>query len=555
MKQLSGLDNVFLELERGNVYMHVAGLGIYDPSTAPGGKVRFKQILNFFTDRLDQARVFRRRLVVPPLAIDRPYWVDDGELDVEYHVRHIALPHPGDWRQLMIQTARIHARPLDRNKPLWEVYVIEGLDNIPGIAPGSFALYIKFHHAAVDGEAGAQIIKAIHSPTPESSAGIEHKPLVADRDPTRIEFYARAIGHHARQAVDAAKLAAQLGTRVALAGKDMIETGKAMELAMSLLEKRLSKAMAGDAVAAAGSLRKPSSRFDGKVSAHRVVDAVGFSMAECKTIREHVADITINDIFLAATGGGVRRYLEAKGELPAQSLVAMMPISTRGAVKDMEAGNQIGFAPVRVRSDIADPIERLIAVHGGAARSKSASAKIGADLPAKIVNLIPAFAAARLLSKANAAANNMTVSNVRGPDMPLYMAGAKLQVFLPVSIPFDGMGINVTGFSYDGILWVCYVACRAMVPDPAFLTQCLKESFDEMVAAAKAHGRAATAPKAKAVAVRKTKAAPVKAASRKAAASTKAKAATPARTKAGARAAAKPAARRAAKPKPAAARA
>ena len=163
MKQLSGTDSLFLRMERGNQYMHVAGLGIYDPSTAPDGKVRFKDVLRFFESRLDALPVFRRRLVRVPLRLDRPYWIEDPHIDVEFHVRHIALPAPGDWRQLCIQVARIHARPLDRSKPLWEAYVIEGLDNIEGLPTGSFALYIKFHHCAVDGEAGTEILKAIHS--------------------------------------------------------------------------------------------------------------------------------------------------------------------------------------------------------------------------------------------------------------------------------------------------------------------------------------------------------------------------------------------------------
>jgi hypothetical protein len=120
MKLLSGMDSLFLHMEQGNQCMHVAGLGIYDPSTAPGGRIRFKQILDFFARRLDSAKIFRRRLAAAPLGLDRPYWIDEGEIDTEYHVRHIALPQPGDWRQLMIQVARIHSRPLDRSRPLWE---------------------------------------------------------------------------------------------------------------------------------------------------------------------------------------------------------------------------------------------------------------------------------------------------------------------------------------------------------------------------------------------------------------------------------------------------
>ena len=167
MEHLAGTDSYFLYTERGNVYNHVASLGIYDPSTAPGGKVRFKDLLRYFSKRLDASPLFRRRLVPVPHGIDRPYWVDDPDLDLEFHIRHIALPQPGDWRQLMIQVARLHSRPLDRSRPLWEVYVIEGLDRIPGLPAGSFALFMKFHHASIDGQAGAQLLRAVHSLAPD----------------------------------------------------------------------------------------------------------------------------------------------------------------------------------------------------------------------------------------------------------------------------------------------------------------------------------------------------------------------------------------------------
>src|SRR4029453_411795 len=166
MRQLSGLDYAFLQLERGNNFMHVAGLGIYDPSTAPGGKVRFKDILRFFSARIERFPHFRLRLITVPSIFDGPLWVEDAELDVEFHVRHIALPQPGDWRQLCIQVARLHSGPLDRSKPLWEAYVIEGLHNVPGVPPGSFALYTKVHHALIDGESGTELLAALHDLEP-----------------------------------------------------------------------------------------------------------------------------------------------------------------------------------------------------------------------------------------------------------------------------------------------------------------------------------------------------------------------------------------------------
>jgi diacylglycerol O-acyltransferase len=155
MKQLGVLDSAFINLEQPNTPQHIGGLGIYDPSTAPGGFVRFKQVISSFERRLATMPLFRTRLVEVPGGLDKPYWMRDENFDVEFHLRHIALPHPGDWRQLCIQAARLHARPLDMTRPLWEVYIIEGLDKIPNIPQGSFAVYTKIHHSLVDG-AGSQ---------------------------------------------------------------------------------------------------------------------------------------------------------------------------------------------------------------------------------------------------------------------------------------------------------------------------------------------------------------------------------------------------------------
>ena len=178
MKQLSGTDNSFLVSEQKNVYNHVASMCIYDVSTAPGGKVRYKDILKHFEDRMHLSPIFRSRLAEVPFGIDRPYWVEQADVDMEFHIRHIALPAPGDWRQLMIQVARLHSRPLDRTRPMWEVYVIEGLDNIPKLPPGSFALFSKFHHAAIDGMAGAHLALQLHSNTPNGAVAPDEKHAI-----------------------------------------------------------------------------------------------------------------------------------------------------------------------------------------------------------------------------------------------------------------------------------------------------------------------------------------------------------------------------------------
>jgi hypothetical protein len=207
-------------------------------------------------------------------------------------------------------------------------------------------------------------------------------------------------------------------------------------------------------------------------------------MAQFAQIRVAVEGTTINDIFLATVGGAVRKYLEAKDELSDKSLVAMVPVSTRGEVKDIEASNQISLTAIPIGSDVAGPLERLRAVRRGSGKSKALNNALGKDLPARLLNILPAAAMRLLVTRGLMSVANITVSNVRGPEVPLYLAGARLHSFLPVSAIFPGLGLNITGFSYHGTMWVCAVASRRSMPDPAFFAECLHASFDELVDAA-----------------------------------------------------------------------
>ena len=194
MQQLSGQDASFIYSERPHAPTHITSISIYDPSTAPGGSVTFKGILAHLEARLHLARAFRQKVVRVPADLDHPYWVEDEEFDLEYHVRHIALPKPGDWRQFCIQAARLHARPLDLSKPLWELYVIEGLDKVDGVPKGGFAFVLKIHHAAVDGKSGVEMITAIHSQTPDVlDPPPPDKPWRPEPDPSPFELYSRAV--------------------------------------------------------------------------------------------------------------------------------------------------------------------------------------------------------------------------------------------------------------------------------------------------------------------------------------------------------------------------
>ncbi|NJD30897.1 MAG: wax ester/triacylglycerol synthase family O-acyltransferase [Gammaproteobacteria bacterium] len=479
MKQLSGMDNMFLHLEHGNQYMHVAGLGIYDPSTAAGGFVRFKDILKFFEARLDSAPVFRRRLVTVPMELDRPYWIEDPDVDVEYHVRHIALPHPGDWRQLCIQVARIHSRPLDRSKPLWEAYVIEGLDNIPGIPRGSFAFYTKFHHAAIDGEGGTEVMAAIHSFSPEEAVPDDtvRRTRVRDREPTQVELYTRALVNSVQRFPRAARFSVQTAKRLAGLSPNY----------MAQLKELLQEAGVPSVETVKSKLRRPpATRVSGKVSAQRVGELVGVPMAQIRHVRQKIEGATINDVFMATVGGALNKYLGAKGELPDRSMTAQVPMTLRGQDKGGDVGNQVGVAVMPLHSEIADPVERLHAIREGAEKAKALVGLVGKDLTKHVYDLLPAAASELFTRRVMLPTMNIVVSNVRGPDVPMYLAGAQMVAFAPVSIAMDGLGLNVTGFSYHGTLWMCAVACRDMMPDPAFFADCLRSSFADLVAAADA---------------------------------------------------------------------
>ena len=483
MKQLSGSDSMFLHFERGNNFMHVASLSIYDPSTAPGGGVRFKDVLKFFASRLEQFPQFRRRLVTVPLSLDRPYWIEDPTFDVEFHVRHIALPHPGDWRQLCIQVARIHSRPLDRSKPLWEAYVIEGLHNIPGVPKGSFALYSKMHHAIIDGESGTELLKALHSIEPEPidfGDEADKQRFHADREPTALELYSRALVHNVERVPGLAKFT--VGTARRLAGLGAGAVGKLAREGLANVGKL--RALASGDLGPLLTMMPPQTRFSGNVSAHRVFEAVGLPLAEFKEVRRHVADVTINDMFLCIVGGALRRYLDSKRELPETSMAAMVPMTLRGAEKGGDVGNQVGFTVMSVCSDIEDPVERLLAIRDGAQTSKRVTDAIGKELARDLLEFVPNLVSQTITRYVKPPRIGLIVSNVRGPDVPLYMAGARLVNYAPISIPVDGLGLNVTGFSYAGTMWICAVSCREMLPDPAFFATCMREAFEDLKRAA-----------------------------------------------------------------------
>ncbi len=429
MQQLSGTDNVMLFGERRNIHNHVAGLLVYDATTAPGGKVRFKDILRHFDARMHLHPLLRRRLVNVPFGLDLPYWVADADVDVEYHIRHIALPKPGDWRQLMIQVARLHSRPLDRAHPLWEAYVIEGLDNVPKLPPGAFALFFKVHHAAADGLAAVHLMRELHASTPEADPPQVTRTIIVDREPSSVELLARSVGNAVVRTGQIARLSRRIGTRLLAAGRDqMPEISRGDLAAVTAKVAELLPAVA------------PITRFSQSVTEHRVMEAFGMPMSRIARIRRKTPGSTINDVFITVASGAVRKYLAGKGELPEASLSGLMPISLRSDAS--AGGNEVAGAPVRVRTDIADPIERLRAVQQECVAGKAQAEKLGLDMLKSLFDVLPPIASNSVFEQVIIRRINLTVSNVRGPDRPIYLAGAKAMCLYPVSIPADGVGLN-----------------------------------------------------------------------------------------------------------------
>jgi diacylglycerol O-acyltransferase / wax synthase len=466
MQQLSGQDASFVYLETPHTPMHIGSVGIYDPSTAPGGFVRFKDILDFVGSRLAGARSFRQRLVRLPLDLDHPYWIEDPEFDIEYHIRHIALPKPGDWRQLCIQVARLHSRPLDLSKPLWEFIIVEGLDNIEGLPPGCFALVAKVHHAAIDGMSGVELSAAVHDLSPDKPNRIANDDWKPDSLPGVADLLISSYFNSLRKPLQYAETMARAVPGLA----------------------RLSQSVSKGDVSLQNQKLAPKTRLNGKVGPHRVFDAAPFPLAEVRKIKDKVEGGTVNDAILAIVGGGLRKYLEGRNELPAETLTAMAPISVRAEGEKAALGNLVSAMVVGLGTHIADPMERLRFVHAEAVNSKALTNAVGARILTDFSQFMPAGlsgVAARLYTRVGAANQhapvfNTVVTNVPGSRVPLYFAGAKMVAMYGLGPVFDSMGLINTIYSYTDKIAISFTADRDMMPDPAAYAKALTDSFEEL---------------------------------------------------------------------------
>jgi len=467
MRQLGEHDAAYIYSDSAHANSNVTLLHIYDQSTARGGMVRFKQILAHVESRLGRMPIFRQKILRVPLDMDYPYWIEDENFDIEYHVRHIALPKPGDWRQFCIQAARIHARPLDLQRPLWEMYVIEGLDSFRDLPAGSFAVLLKIHHAAIDVARHNEITALLHDISPESPPPAPPEPWFPEAAPGSLNLLLRAGFNVATFPLRMAQPLARSWSTLKSAASTFVGEflGRPQEF--------------------------PMTRFNSEVSPHRVFETRRFAMKDFKAIRGLAPGATVNDVVLAVCAGGLRRYLDLQGELPDESLVAAAPIAVRATgEKAGETEGQASFSWVRIElgTDIADPVERLAAIRATSSSSEVMARALGARELIDLAEHAPSAAIAatsKMLRSASALLGNWAplancaIANVPGPQAPLYLQGARLSYLSAIMPISDGMGLVFSVTSYHDMMIVSFTACYEQLPDPQVFAQCLRDSFRE----------------------------------------------------------------------------
>lgn len=482
MRQLTSLDAQFIAIEDGRTHGHVSGLGIYDPSTAPGGELTLKGITAMIEERLHLLPPFRWRLMQVPLDLDYPYWVEDPDFDIEFHVRELALPAPGDDRMLAEQVARLLSRPLDRSRPLWELYLIHGLHG------GKAGVLTKFHHAAIDGASGAEIFGILLDLAPE---GREIPPPPAEpprpEPPTQLNLLARGLAGIPRQRIEALRSLPR-----ALPNLDTVPTLRSLPGVSTLagVSRRVARALpSGDGGVLEGRrLHAPRTSLNGRISPHRRDAFVRLSLDEVKQVKDAFG-VTVNDVVVTICAGALRAWLSDRGELPDEPLVAMIPMSVRTREQVGTFGNRVSTMLTTIPTHIDDPEQRLLFAHDRLANAKDRHKAVPATMLQDANNVIPPalFARAARVTSAVAASShlqtpvNVVISNVPGSPVPMYIAGAKQEAMFPLSAIIDGCALNITVMSYCRGLDFGIVIDRGVAHDAWPLAEALAKAQAELV--------------------------------------------------------------------------
>jgi WS/DGAT/MGAT family acyltransferase len=464
MKPLGGMDASFLYMETPQTPMHVAGLSIIELPARFEGNF-YETYKAHIGGRLHLFPVLKKKIVPVPWDIDHPLWVDDDAMDLDYHIRHLGLPKPGTLQQLEELVGRLHSNFLDRSRPLWEFYVIDGLEG------GRLAVYTKVHHAAVDGGAGMVLTNMMYDSTPE---GRKVEPPAAD-----------ATGKE-QAAPDALAL---LGAAYRnMIGQQVNALQKIPDLLKAIASVALPVTSGVIRIAPRGlrNLVAPRTLLNTTVTSQRAFTARSLPLAEAKAIAKQTGT-KLNDVVMAVCAGALRRYLIEKHGLPKEPLVAFVPVSLREP-GNTESNNQVSGMLCSLATDVKDPLARLKAIHASSSEAKELSGRLK-DATPRDFSIFGAPAvlqgAAGLWGRSGLADRlpppaNVVISNVPGPQAPLYLAGAKVLTLYPVSIPAHGMALNMTVQSYCGALDFGLTACRRNVPELRRLAGYLEESMQEL---------------------------------------------------------------------------
>jgi WS/DGAT/MGAT family acyltransferase len=474
MQQLSGLDASFLAMETANTTGHVGGLSVLDPSDAPT-PLNLARLTEVMAERLPLVPVLRQKLLEVPLGLDQPYWVDDPEFDIEYHVREIALPRPGSDAQLNEQVSRLHARPLDRSKPLWELYLITGL------AKKRAAVYTKIHHAAIDGASGVELLTVLFDLSPAGRDLPPAEPFRAASPPPLPALAAKAAARLAWRPVQTARIT-----------NELVKVIPTLAPAVNALVGNMLGLNRGDGtVIATRPGRAPATPFNRSITPHRRFAFRSVDLATVKMVK-NAFGVSVNDVVMAMCAGALRRWLLDHDALPDQPLIAMIPVSVRDPSSKGALGNRVSAMLAPLPTSVTDPALRLQVVHSATQVAKAQQATIPQGLVDQISDFaVPALAAraARVVFATGVLHRlppfNITISNVPGPNTPVYLCGARLLAHYPVSVVTDGLGLNFTLIGYLGQLHFGLISCRELVPDIDALAGYLTDELALLEQAAK----------------------------------------------------------------------
>jgi len=446
MHHLSGVDASFLHLETPETPMHVGSLMLFDLPAGYKGDY-YEDVRALIAKRMHLAGIFHRKLAQMPFELAEPVWIEDDDIDLDYHVRSVTLRKPGSMAQLEALVARLHSTLLDRSRPLWEVYVIDGL------ASGQIGYYTKAHHSGVDGKAGVEMAKAFYDITPEPREVRPPRPTRGNRE------YQLGIAELLQAALSNA------ATQYTKAGRMLPTALKALNTVRKVLAAR--KQAPGERSLNLG--LAPKTIFNVSITNQRSYATMSVPLEQLKALGKRAGG-TVNTVVMSMCASALRRYLRERGQLPEKSLIAMVPVSLRGADDD-SMNNQVSAIRVDLATDLADPLQRFKAIHASSEDAKGVVSALkpvlGTDIPVTgspwvMTGLASLYGRSNLPSRMPPMAN-VTISNVPGLPLTLYMAGAKMVNYYPVSIPYHGASLNITVQSYDGKMEFGITVCRRVM--------------------------------------------------------------------------------------------